>query len=112
MAIQREEMRYDVVIVGAGPAGLSAAIKIKTLALETKKSISVCVLEKGAEIGSHIISGAVIETKALEELIPEWKNDPDLEMTKVNKESLSVSDMESKWTTHKDGCSDCEGWTL
>ena len=48
MAIQREEMRYDVVIVGAGPAGLSAAIKIKKLALETKKSISVCVLEKGA----------------------------------------------------------------
>ena len=88
MSIQREEMRYDVVIVGAGPAGLSAAIKIKKLALETKKSISVCVLEKGAEIGSHIISGAVIETKALEELIPEWKSDPDLEMIKVNKEEF------------------------
>ena len=82
--VKREVMKYDVVIVGAGPAGLATAIKLKQL----NKDFSVCVLEKGAEIGSHIISGAVIETKALEELIPEWKNDPDLEMTKVNKEEF------------------------
>ncbi|CAM3756880.1 electron transfer flavoprotein-ubiquinone oxidoreductase [Polynucleobacter arcticus] len=69
----RESMDYDLVIVGGGPAGLSAAIKVKHLAQETGKEISVCVLEKGSEIGAHILSGAVMDPKALTELFPNWK---------------------------------------
>ncbi len=69
----REAMEYDVVIVGGGPSGLSAAIRLKQLAAENNKEISVCVLEKGGEIGAHILSGAVIDPTALNELIPDWK---------------------------------------
>ena len=69
----RESMDYDLVIVGGGPAGLSAAIKAKQLAAEAGSEISVCVLEKGSEIGAHILSGAVMDPKALNELFPNWK---------------------------------------
>jgi electron-transferring-flavoprotein dehydrogenase len=68
--IVREELSYDVVIVGAGPAGLSSAIKLKQLNSE----LSVCILEKSSEVGAHILSGNVFETKALDELIPNWKD--------------------------------------
>ncbi|SOD96098.1 electron transfer flavoprotein-ubiquinone oxidoreductase [Caenispirillum bisanense] len=72
--MERESMEFDVVVVGAGPAGLSAAIRLRQLALENDREISVCVIEKGSEVGAHILSGAVIETRALDELIPDWKS--------------------------------------
>ena len=71
--MQREVMQYDCVIVGAGPAGLACAIRLKQLAAETGRETSVCVLEKGSEVGAHILSGAVMDPRALEELFPDWK---------------------------------------
>ena len=71
--IERESMQYDAVIVGAGPAGLSAAIRLKQLAEKDGREISVCVVEKGSEVGAHILAGAVIDPKALNELLPDWR---------------------------------------
>lgn len=71
--MEREYMEFDVVIVGAGPAGLSAACRLKQKAAEAGKEISVCVVEKGSEVGAHILSGAVFEPRALNELFPDWK---------------------------------------
>ncbi|MFC3310748.1 electron transfer flavoprotein-ubiquinone oxidoreductase [Blastomonas aquatica] len=70
---ERESMPFDVVIVGAGPAGLAAAIRLKQLAAENNAEIEVCVIEKGSEVGAHILSGAVVDPRALDELIPDWR---------------------------------------
>jgi electron-transferring-flavoprotein dehydrogenase len=71
--VEREFMEFDVVIVGAGPSGLAAACRIKKQAAETGQDVSVCVVEKGSEVGAHILSGAIFEPRALEELFPDWK---------------------------------------
>src|SRR3954470_14683500 len=71
---ERESMPYDVVIVGAGPAGLAAGIRLKQLAAKAGREVSVCILEKGSEVGAHILSGAVIDPRAIDELLPDWRD--------------------------------------
>ncbi|MCP4828881.1 MAG: NAD(P)/FAD-dependent oxidoreductase, partial [Proteobacteria bacterium] len=71
--MERESMEFDVVIVGAGPAGLGTACRLMQLAKENEKEITVCLVEKGSEVGAHILSGAVMDPRAMDELFPDWK---------------------------------------
>ena len=71
--MERESMEFDVVVVGGGPSGLSAAIRLKQLAQETGRDLEVCLIEKGSEVGAHILSGAILEPRTLNELLPDWK---------------------------------------
>nr|WP_246889703.1 electron transfer flavoprotein-ubiquinone oxidoreductase [Pseudomonas protegens] len=106
-------MEFDVVIVGAGPAGLSAACRLKQKAAEAGKEISVCVVEKGSEVGAHILSGAVLEPRALNELFPDWKelgaplNTPvtrdDIYVLRSGETSTKVPDFFVPKTMHNEG---------
>ncbi|WP_022962532.1 electron transfer flavoprotein-ubiquinone oxidoreductase [Halopseudomonas pelagia] len=111
--MEREFMEFDVVIVGAGPSGLAAACRIKKQAAETGQEVSVCVVEKGSEVGAHILSGAVFEPRALEELFPDWKelgaplNTPvtrdDIYMLTSEEKATKVPGMLVPKTMHNEG---------
>ncbi|AYC33390.1 electron transfer flavoprotein-ubiquinone oxidoreductase [Pseudomonas cavernae] len=111
--MEREFMEFDVVIVGAGPAGLSAACRLKQKAAEAGQEISVCVVEKGSEVGAHILSGAVFEPRALNELFPDWKelgaplNTPvvrdDIYMLKNADSAIKVPNLFVPKTMHNEG---------
>ena len=82
----RESMEFDVLIVGGGPAGLSAAIRLKQLASETGKDLSVCLIDKGSEVGAHLLSGAVIDPRGLNELLPDWQQTVSASLTPVGED--------------------------
>lgn len=95
--MQRDVMNYDILIVGAGPSGLAAAIRLKQLALEAGRELSVCVLEKGAEVGAHILSGAVMDPIALNELIPDWREKGAPLNTPVSKDEFLLLGQKKAW---------------
>lgn len=96
--MQRDVMNYDILIVGAGPSGLAAAIRLKQLSKEAGRELSVCVLEKGAEVGAHIISGAVIDPIALNELLPDWREQGAPLDTAVSKDEFLLLSEKKSWS--------------
>nr|WP_026258790.1 electron transfer flavoprotein-ubiquinone oxidoreductase [Uliginosibacterium gangwonense] len=95
--MQRDVMRYDVLIVGAGPAGLAAAIRLKQQAVRQGREISVCVLEKAARIGGHILSGAILDPTPLDELLPTWRTQGAPIHTPIREEHLAFLSKRSSW---------------
>lgn len=112
-SIERESMEFDVVIVGAGPAGLSTAIKLAQLAQDKGEETTICVVEKGSEVGAHIVSGAVFETKALAELFPDWKEKgapvsvevtgDDIYLMRGPESAIKIPNLFAPKTMHNDG---------
>src|SRR3990167_7091339 len=91
--MDRESLNYDIVIVGAGPAGLACAIRVKQINPE----LSICILEKGAEVGAHILSGAVLELRALNELLPDWSMRAAPIQTAVQYDEFAYLSTNKKW---------------
>jgi len=97
----REAMEFDVVVVGAGPAGLATAIRLRQRAIEAGRELSVCVLEKGSEPGAHILSGAIMDTRALTELFPDWaERGAPLKQKVTRDEFLFLSEDGARSTPH------------
>jgi electron-transferring-flavoprotein dehydrogenase len=111
--MERESMEFDVVVVGAGPAGLSSAIRLAQIAQKNQQEISICVVEKGSEVGAHIISGAVFEPTALNELLPDWQNlgapvktkvsSDDIYLLNNHKKGLKIPNLFVPKTMHNEG---------
>ena len=100
----RESMDFDVVVVGAGPAGLATAIRLKQLAAGNGEEVSVVVVEKGSEVGAHILSGAVIDPIGLDRLLPDWRDDPERHAAVVggvHREERAVARAELHLAAHR-----------
>ena len=93
-------MNFDVLIIGAGPSGLSSSIRLAQLAKKNNKELNIGIVEKGSEVGAHILSGAVLETKALDELIPDWKTKDSPLKTEAKKDNFLLLTRNRSFNLH------------